>query len=320
VDYALQAGIPEYRKTADIRHAVFGENPPAAVGVLVEGIPSSSALIIMNAVAMKGGRNKRVVIPRTSPTWKRYNSLTFSPGFYVGDHWFWMSGTTGRMYQEGRGRDVYPEGIQSQEELIWGSSLGEILKEAGIDANSVVRTTDYVHPAAVSDYKRQSVSTSLSGQPTRRAKEVLVVNRLLRSAALLETDATCYLGTDKEIIAPDGIPGISAVRCGKVVFCSSQGPIDYKGQFVVGKGYFDAQVEQTYHNLDEVLRCAGASLKDVVRTIEITSPQTYYKQQVLDDIRRKIFGNALPAVTTVTGNSLLQTGADFSLNAWAILA
>lgn len=319
VDYALQAGLPEYRKTAAIRKAVFGEVPPAAVGVLVEGIPSSAALLTMNAVAMKDGKNKRVVIPRDSSSWKRYNSLTFSPGFYVGDSWFWMSGTTGRIYDKETGKDVYPKGIEAQDQAIWQYSLGEILMEAGITPDSVVRTADYVHPAAIDDYRRKAYSRSLPGKPSRCVREVLVVNRLLKGDALLETDATCYLGLDKEIISSAGVPGISAVRCGKVVFCRSQGPIDHMGQFVVGKGYFRAQVDQTYQNLEEILQSVGGSLKDVVRTIEITSPQSYYQQPVLDQTRKKRFGNALPAVTTVTGNSLLQNGADFSLDAWAIL-
>ena len=155
VDYALQAGFPEYRQTAAIREAAFGTPPPAAVGVLVEGIPSSAALLTMNAVAMKNGRNKEVVIPQGSPSWKRYHSLTFSPGFFVGDDWFWMSGTTGRNYDEETGKDIYPDGIESQQEVIWKHTLGAIIREAGIDLDSVVRTTDYVHPSVVSDYQRR---------------------------------------------------------------------------------------------------------------------------------------------------------------------
>ena len=319
VDYALQASFPEYRKTSAIRKAAFGDNPPAAVGVLVEGIPSSAALLTMNAVAMKNGRNKQIVMPQGSPSWKRYDSLTFSPGFFVGDHWFWMSGTTGRRYNQATGKDVYPDGIESQQQIIWKYTLGEILKEAGIDADTVVRTTDYVHPSALSEYRRKGYSRIAGEGPEGNAREVLVVNRLLKSDALIETDATCYLGPDKEIISPAEFPGASAVRCGKVIFCSSQGPMDYKGGFVVGKGYFKAQVEQTYQNLETILNFAGASLKDVVRTTEITSPQTYFEQPFLNQMRKKVFGTDLPAVTTITGNSMLQIGADFSMDAWAIL-
>ena len=319
VDYALQAALPEYRKTAAMRKSLFGECPPAAVGVLVEGIPCSAALLTINAVAMKDGKNKQVVIPKSSSSWKRYNSLTFSPGFYVGDHWFWMSGTTGRIYDEETGLDVYPDGARKQDQAIWEFTLGEILTEAGIAPESVVRIADYVHPSALDEYRENVYSSSPPGKPSKCVKNVLVVNRLLKGDALLETDATCYLGSDREIISPLGVPGVSAVRCGKVIFCSSQGPIDHMGQFVVGKGYFRAQVDQTYQNLEAILHSAGASLKDVVRTIEITSPQSYYQQSVLDDTRKKRFGKALPSVTTVTGNSLLQGGADFSLDAWAIL-
>ena len=76
---------------------------------------------------------------------------------------------------------------------------------------------------------------------------------------------------------------------------------------------------QTYENVLRVLQAAGAGVGDVVRTIEFTNPQNAHRWDVLDQARREILGQQLPAVTRVTANQLLQTGADFGMEVWAVL-
>ena len=138
----------------------------------------------------------------------------------------------------------------------------------------------------------------------------LVVQRLLRREAMLEIDATCYLGDDREAIevpewkgtAAGSAGAPAAVRCGKYLFCSGQGPMDHTSGKVVGQGDFQAQVAQTYENMLRVLQSAGAAAGDVVRTVEFTDPQNAYPREVVNPARLKALGGQLRAVATVTAN------------------
>ena len=70
VDYALEPVMPEYRASGAVRRNAFGDSMPAAVGILVNGIPNSVSLMAVTAVAMRGGRHKRAIFPEGTPTWE----------------------------------------------------------------------------------------------------------------------------------------------------------------------------------------------------------------------------------------------------------
>ena len=326
VDYALQACLPEYRLSGEVRRKYFVDNMSAAVGILIEGIPDSAAIIVMDAVAMRGARNKKPVFPTGTPSWERYRTLTYWPGFFVDDHWFWLSGATGRAYDSKTGTESYPEGVEEQTRVTWTEKLGEVLRVAGVDPSTVVRNFDYIDPACLQDYPRTWDVRREVFKGNKIAGTSLVVHRMLGKEAMLEIDAICYLGADKEVITvPEwevtwGKSALApAVRCEKVLFCSAQGPIDHTSGKVIGVGNLEAQVHKTYENVARVLQAAGASLGDVVRTIEFTNPQNAYRQEVLDKARRASFISGLPAVTTVTANQLLPPEAGFGMEVWAVL-
>ena len=323
VDYALEAVMPEYRASGAVRRAAFGDSMPAAVGILVNGVPNSVSLMAVSAVAMRGGRHKRAVFPEGTPTWERYRSRTFWPGFFVGDDWFWLSGSTGRRFDPVTGREAYRSGIDAQAIDIWDSALGQVIHDAGVDSDHIVKVFDYVHPAGVEGY--HSACQNRGGLSSGGAAQTgMVISRLLHRPALLETDALCYLGDDKQVIH---VPGWqrdehsppAAVRCGKYLFCSGLGPTDPPTGEVVGRGDVDAQLTQTYHNLRQVLEAAGASPADVVRTLEFVNPQNAYRHDALDDARRSFYSENLPAATTVMANQLLPSEAHVGLEAWAVL-
>ncbi len=323
VDYALEAVMPEYRASGAVRRAAFGDSMPAAVGILVNGIPNSVSLMAVSAVAMRGGRHKRAVFPEGTPTWERYRSRTFWPGFFVGDDWFWLSGSTGRRFDPATGREAYRNGIEAQAIDIWDSALGQVIHDAGVDPDRIVKVFDYVHPAGVEGY--HAASRNRGGLSSGGAAQTgMVISRLLHRPALLETDALCYMGNDKQILH---VPGWqrdehsppAAVRCGKYLFCSGLGPIDPTTGAIVGRGDFDAQLAQTYANLRQVLEAAGASPADVVRTLEFVNPQNAHRYNDLDAARRNFYSESLPAATTVTANQLLPSEAHFGLEAWAVL-
>lgn len=323
VDYALEPVMPEYRASGAVRRNAFGDSMPAAVGILVNGIPNSVSLMAVTVVAVQGGRNKRAIFPEGTPTWERYRTRTFWPGFFVGDNWFWLSGSTGRRFDPATGREGYRDGIQTQAHDIWKSALGQVMRDAGVDSDRIAKIFDYVHPAGAkgySDASRNRGGLSSGGAATTG----MVISRLLHRPALLETDALCYLGNDKEIIHVPGWPHYeqsppAAVRCGKFLFCSGLGPTNPVTGVFVGADDFTAQLTQTYNNLRQVLEAAGATPADVVRSLEFVNPQNAHLHHDVDAARRNFYGESLPASTTITANQLMPHEASFGLEAWAVL-
>ena len=227
-------------------------------------------------------------------------------------------------YDPSSGKEAYPAGIGPQADAIWSNALGQVMNDASVDASHVAKVFDYIHPAGVEEYATTRRDRKGFGSGAGAALTGLVISRLLHREAMLETDALCYLGKDREVI---DVPGWrrdastppAAVRCGKYLFCSGQGPIDHASGEVVGQGDFQSQVSQTYDNLFRVLQAAGATPGDVVRTLEYTNPHNAYRQGLLNEARRDAYGDLLPSVTTVTANQILPAEASFGMEVWAAL-
>jgi enamine deaminase RidA (YjgF/YER057c/UK114 family) len=68
--------------------------------------------------------------------------------------------------------------------------------------------------------------------------------------------------------------GIMIDGASRLIFCAGQVAGDRKGN-IIGKGDFDAQGEQVFANLRDVLAEAGASLSDVVKATIFVVGQEY---------------------------------------------
>ena len=105
----------------------------------------------------------------------------------------------------------------------------------------------------------------------------------------------------KEIVSTENAPGAigpysQAVKAGNLVFCSGQIPIDPQtGDFVsddVGE-----QTEQVLRNLGAVLKAAGTSLDDVVKTTVFLADMNDFG--AMNEIYSKYFDENKPARATV---------------------
>ena len=106
----------------------------------------------------------------------------------------------------------------------------------------------------------------------------------------------------------------AAVRFGDCIAVSGQVAINEKGE-VVGREDFDAQVEQCFANLADVLTKAGSSLEDVVMLTTYLKSAEYAPQFLT--ARARIFPEKPPATTTVVANLL---SPDFLIEIQALAA
>lgn len=105
----------------------------------------------------------------------------------------------------------------------------------------------------------------------------------------------------KETISTNNAPGAigpysQAIKAGDLVFCSGQIPIDpVTGEFV--SDAVAEQTEQVLKNLDAVLRAAGTSLDNVVKTTVFLADMNDFAE--MNDVYGRYFSENKPARATV---------------------
>jgi reactive intermediate/imine deaminase len=107
-----------------------------------------------------------------------------------------------------------------------------------------------------------------------------------------------------------------AMRVGDLIFVSGQAAIDRDGQ-LVGVGDFDAQAEQAFRNLSDVLQAGGSSLSDIVKvTIFLTDMANFPK---IVELRGKWFSEPYPADTIVQVVALALPELEIEIEAVAVM-
>ncbi len=106
---------------------------------------------------------------------------------------------------------------------------------------------------------------------------------------------------NKEIISTENAPGAigpysQAIKAGGMVFCSGQIPIDpATGNFV--SDVVSEQTEQVLKNLSEVLKAAGTSLDNVVKTTVFLADMNDFAE--MNEVYSQFFSDNKPARATV---------------------
>ena len=125
---------------------------------------------------------------------------------------------------------------------------------------------------------------------------------------------------NKEIVSTSAAPAAigpysQAVKTGLVVFTSGQIGLDPKTGELVGSN-FEAQVRQSFGNLDAVARAAGGSLAHAVKfTLFLTDLAQF---STVNQIMSEVVPQPYPARSTV-GVASLPKGALFEVEAVLVL-
>lgn len=107
------------------------------------------------------------------------------------------------------------------------------------------------------------------------------------------------VSTDPDPFVPFRIS--QAMKVGDIVYTSGQAAIDMEGN-LVGVGDFDAQADQVFANLKDVLVAAGSDMSRIVKvTIFLTDMSNFGK---IVELRERYFSTPYPADTIVEVGSL----------------
>ncbi len=109
----------------------------------------------------------------------------------------------------------------------------------------------------------------------------------------------------------------TAVKRGNLVFISGVIARNPATGEIVGKGDIAAQTDYIFKLFSEILKAAGGSLDDIVKTVDYVTTLENYKQTA--DVRRKYFRNGFPAATGIVVKQLVNRNALIEIDAVAVL-
>ena len=266
---------------------------------------------------------KRIFYPEPFP-WLDYRRYTFSMGVEKKGVLF-ISGQSASQYDSGVGQVVCKGNVVEQMRLAY-EKLKTVLEAAGASFAQVVNTVDYLTPQALAGYRGTADVRREYFKGSWPASTGVVVERLLRSDALIEVDAVAVLDARKESINPGSAPYDHltfhpAVRAGDLLYLSGFTGHRHEAGTVPGHAKSPA-AEQTaaiYETIGAVLQEAGATPGDLVKTLDYITPLCMDGYGSTQEVRQRFSRGASPASTGVVMNRLLRPEALIEVETTAVL-
>jgi enamine deaminase RidA (YjgF/YER057c/UK114 family) len=183
LEYVTPAARATYKGTARVRREHLGPVYPGAAGILMPRLLHPEALIQYDFIAT---RDTAVAV---NPGWARYQKLTYSPAVRAGRLLF-ISGQ-GSLDPATEGI-VHAGDVVAQAEYTYHNVI-KVLETAGGGPQNLVKTIEYVTPAALSRYRDVGkVREKLLREPWPASTGV-ICEALLRPEMQIEIDPFAVL-------------------------------------------------------------------------------------------------------------------------------
>jgi enamine deaminase RidA (YjgF/YER057c/UK114 family) len=289
VEYLRPEGIERYAEAAAVREQLFSGNGPCVNTVPVKSLLRPEAFIEIEVTAATPP--EVVCLPTVQPLDERGNLVG------AGD-------------------------VVAQTEAIF-QRAGRMLAERGLGFDRVVKTLDYITPAALAAYKGTGKVRRQHLGPVYPAAAGIIMPRLMHPQALIQYD---FIATREAPVAVN--PGWTryqkltyspAVRAGKLLFMSGQGSLDPANERVLFDGDVVAQAEYTYGNVLKVLEAAGGGPQNLVKTIEYVTPAALARYREVARVREKLLAQPFPASTGLVCEALLRPEMQIEIDPFAVL-
>jgi enamine deaminase RidA (YjgF/YER057c/UK114 family) len=292
VEYLRPEGIERYAEAAEVRAEIFGSHQPVVYTVPVKSLLRPEAFIEIEVTAgeprIPGGA---VFLPTVQPV-------------------------------DDRGNIVGAGDVVAQTRAIF-ERAGRMLAALGVGFDRVVKTVDYITPAALSTYKGTGRVRKEYLGPVYPGAAGILMPRLMHPEALIQYD---FIATRDTPVAVN--PGWTryqkltyspAVRAGKLLFMSGQGSLDPETERVLFDGDVVAQAEYTYQNVLKVVEAAGGGPQHLAKTIEYVTPAALARYRDVAGVRAKLLREPYPASTGLVCEALLRPEMLIEIDPFAIL-
>ena len=219
----------------------------------------------------------KAIKPQNFP-WFDYSGYSFSLGLDIDGRIAQLSGHSASEYDPSAGKIVVNGDMADQTRTAY-AKVEAILAAAGYGLDDVVHVVENVTKEGIAHYhEMQAVRSEVLGD-NRPAVNTVVVHRLLRRRAWIEIEVTASRHRDRNgggarvFGDPGGRKAYAPVReADGVVYLSTVHPFDQEGR-LVGEGDVVAQTAQIFENAQRLLRDAGLSMSNVVKTLDMIAPE-----------------------------------------------
>lgn len=296
VEYLRPEGIERYAEAAAVRAEILGAHRPVVNTVPVKSLVRPEAFIEIEVTAEQGLAQREssgtVFLPTVQP---------------VDEH----------------GRIVGAGDVVAQTEAIF-ERAERMLAALGLGFDRVVKTVDYITPAALAAYKNTGRVRRERLGPVYPGAAGILMPRLLHPEALVQYD---FIATRDIPVAIN--PGWTryrkltyspGVRAGKLLFMSGQGAIDPATERVVYEHDVVAQAEYIYENVLKVVAAAGGAPQHLVKTIEYVTPAALASYRGVAGVRSKMLREPWPASTGLVCEALLRREMLIEVDPFAVLS
>lgn len=227
--------------------------------------------------------------------WFPYEGFTFSLGLSSGAD-VWVSGHTASRLDPAVGKMVVTGSMAEQARTAYDKVL-TILEAAGLGAGDIVKVTENVTLAGLAEYAAvEQVRAEVLGDAAASVTTI-VVERLVRSAALLEVEVHAGTGGGRVLVARSETADLDLWTSSPVVE-AHQGTvylptiIPWQDGEVVHPGDLVGQYAWCLDRADQLLRRAGLSLDAAVTTYDYTTPETRSGYRKVHHVRQERLGGA----------------------------
>jgi len=295
VEYVKPEGIERYVEADAVRREVFKGSEPVVYTVPVKALLRPEAFIEIEVTASP------------VPGRKETSGVVFMPTVQPVDD---------------QGNIVGAGDVVAQTRAIF-ERAGRMLAALGVGFDRVVKTCDYLTPAALAAYKGTGRVRRDHLGPVYPGAAGILMPRLIHPEALIQYD---FIATRDAPVAVN--PGWTryqkltyspAVRAGKLLFMSGQGSLDPATERVVHDGDVVAQAEYTYGNVIKVLEAAGGDARNLAKTIEYVTPAALARYRDVAKVREKLLRKPWPASTGLVCEALLRPEMQIEIDPFAIL-
>lgn len=295
VEYVKPEGIERYGEANAVRNEVLGPQKPVVYTVPVKALLRPDAFIEIEVTASPVPGKKAtagvVLLPTVQPV-------------------------------DDQGNIIGAGDVVAQTRAIF-EKAGKMLAALGVGFDRVVKTCDYITPAALSTYKGTGRVRKEHLGPVFPGAAGIIMPRLVHREALIQYD---FIATRDTPVAVN--PGWTryqkltyspAVRAGKLLFMSGQGSLDPVTERVMHGGDVVAQAAYTYGNVIKVLEAAGAGPQHLVKTIEYLTPAALPRYRDVAKVREQLLREPWPASTGLICEALLRPDMQIEIDPFAVL-